>query len=137
MDMKKILLIGIFLASLFAQQSGKELFEANCMACHATKKPQNKKDMTAPAIMGVMYHVKQRYPNKADAVRFIVDYVKNPSPQKALCPSVKRFGLMPKLDLDDKTLTKIAEYIYDNYPPQGFKHPKGKGMGMKRMGMFN
>ena len=108
---------------------GKELFERHCAMCHVTSKPKDRSKLIAPPIMGVMWHVKERYPNKADAVRFIVDYVRNPSHSKALCPSVKRFGLMPPLHLPEKDLEMIASYLYDNFPPQGFKHPKmGKGM---------
>jgi hypothetical protein len=81
--------------------------------------------------MGVMFHVKQKYPTKEEAVKFIVDYVNNPSIDKALCPSVKRFGVMPKLGIDETSLKAIAEFIYDNYPPQSFRHPQ---MGMQQGG---
>ncbi len=113
----------------------KSLFERNCAVCHITTKPKDRSKLVAPPIAGVMWHVKQHYPNRAEAIRFIVDYVQNPSHAKALCPSVKRFGLMPPLKLPKEDLEAIAAYIYDNYPPRGFKHrPMGKGMGKGMMG---
>ncbi len=119
-------------ALLFASQNydGKKLFEEKCMSCHIASMPsmQQKKNMVAPPIMGVMFHVKENYSNKEDAVNFIVDYVMNPSLKKAVCMprSIKRFGLMPSMKgiVSKDELKAIAEYIYDNYPPKDFKHPK-------------
>ncbi len=108
-----------------SNDKGKELFQRHCAMCHKTSKPKDRSKLVAPPIMGVMWHVKERYPKKGDAVRFIVDYVRSPSHDKALCPSVKRFGLMPPLHLPKKDLEAIASYIYDNFPPKGFQHPKG------------
>jgi len=108
-------------------QKGKELFERHCVMCHSLTRPKDPKNMVAPAIAGVMFHVKERYPNKEDAVRFIVDYVRSPSHDKALCPSVKRFGLMPPINLPKEDLEAIASYLFDNFPPEGFKH-RGGGM---------
>ncbi len=135
--MKKSLLVSSFIIILVngcsAQDiapsslslQGKELFQRHCTMCHITSKPKDRSKLVAPPIMGVMWHVKERYPKKGDAVRFIVDYVRSPSHDKALCPSVKRFGLMPPLHLPKKDLEAIASYIYDNFPPKGFQHPKG------------
>jgi hypothetical protein len=80
--------------------------------------------------MGVMRHVKIEYPNKKEAINFIVDYTLNPTKEKAICVNkkIEKFGLMPsqKKSVTKEELSLIAEYIYDNYPPVGFK-----GMGMR------
>ncbi|NPA83487.1 MAG: cytochrome c [Epsilonproteobacteria bacterium] len=109
---------------------GKFLFQQNCAVCHTTSRPKDPAKLVAPPIMGVMWHVKQRYPTKEEAIRFIVDYVQNPSHTKALCPSVRRFGLMPPIrHLSQEELEAIASYIFDTYPPRGFRHPPmGRGM---------
>jgi len=132
------------LSAAVSANSGAVLFDKKCSSCHIKTKPtpEIRKNMVAPPIMGVMFHVKEKYSNKEDAVKFIVDYVLNPSQDKALClpKSIKRFGLMPsqKGNVTEKELKEIAEYLYDNFPPKGYKHPqmmgKGKGMGMG-MGM--
>lgn len=128
---KSSILIFTLTVSLLAVD-GKTLFQQKCSSCHMTTKPtpQQQSQMVAPPIMGVMFHIKQKFQNKADAIDFIIDYTLNPSKEKALCPSVKRFGLMPSqknmVTIDE--LKAIASYIYDTFPPANFKHPKGMGM---------
>ncbi len=111
-------------------ETGKQLFQQKCAMCHVTKKPtpEQQKHMIAPAAMGVMFHVKQKFKNKEKAIEFIVDYVLNPSKEKSVCLSqtMKKFGIMPsqKGAVTKEQLRKIAEYMWDNFPPKGFKHPK-------------
>jgi len=79
-----------------------------------------------------MWHIKQDFDTKANAIDFIVDYAKHPDAKKAICPSIRRFGVMPSglaSHLSDDQLRLIAEYWYDNYPPADYRHPKGMGMG--------
>ncbi len=111
-------------------ERGKELFERYCVSCHSTTRPKDRSKMVAPAISGVMFHIKERFKNRDEAVAFIVDYVRHPSRDKALCPSVRRFGVMPALNLPEDELRAIAEYLWETYPPAGFQHPK---MGRRMM----
>lgn len=115
-----------------ASMQGKALFEAKCTSCHMTRMPTDEefKTLLAPAIMGVMRHVKEIYPDKKEAVDFMVDYVLNPSKEKAICmpQKIERFGLMPsqKESVTKEELKVISEYLYDNYPPKNFR---GMGKG--------
>jgi len=116
----------IFLSlSLYAESSAEGLFDQKCASCHIKTKPINKAALTSPPIMGVMYHVKKRYKTKEKAVNFITDYVMNPQKQKAVCKDnkIERFGLMPsqKGNLTETELRIIAEWIYDTFPPLGFR----------------
>ncbi|NPA04330.1 MAG: cytochrome c [Epsilonproteobacteria bacterium] len=111
----------------YSSKRGEQLFKQHCVMCHSLSRPEDRSKMVAPTIAGVMFHIKEKYPNKEDAVRFIVDYVRSPSYDKAVCPSVQRFGLMPPLNLPQEDLEAIASYLYDNFPPEGFKH-RGGGM---------
>ena len=131
--MKKLLLsIGLLSISLnvFASDA-KVLFEQKCAICHSMSKPKNMSSVVAPAIMGVMRHVKMNYNSKSEAVAFMKDYVINPSRKKSICQpqKIERFGIMPsqKGIVTDKELDIILPWIYDNYPPKGFK-----GHGMRR-----
>ena len=47
----------------------------------------------------------------------INDFVLNPSKEKALCPAVKRFGVMPsqKGKITKEELAIISEWIVDNF----------------------
>jgi len=126
--------------SLYAQQSAEAIFDAKCQMCHSKTKPTDMKNVIAPAIMGVMKHVKMVYPNKQEAVEFMVDYVQNPSKKKAVCMSQKidRFGLMPsqKENISLNDLRVVSEWMFDNFPSAEFR---GKGMqqGMKNRPTFS
>ncbi len=103
----------------------EELFKNKCATCHSTTRPTDMNTVVAPALMGVMRHVKMSYPNKKDAVAFIKDYALNPTKEKAICMpmKIKRFGLMPsqKGNVTDEELEIIANWMFDNFPPKGFR----------------
>ncbi|WP_457596285.1 hypothetical protein [Hydrogenimonas sp.] len=130
--MNRLLILGLCAASLMAA-SPKEVFETNCASCHITQNPtpDMRAKLVAPPASGVMWHIKREFPSKAKALAFMRDYVANPSKAKAICPSVRRFGLMPNLGLDAKTIDIATEYMYDHFPDPSYRHPKmGRGMGM-------
>jgi hypothetical protein len=104
---------------------GEKFFQAKCASCHLTSKPSDISTLVAPPIMGVMRHVKMVYPNKEKAIAFMKDYVINPSKDKAVCmpQKIQKFGVMPsqKDIVSEKELDAILPWIYDNFPPKGFK----------------
>ena len=117
---------------------GKTLFTQKCAACHTLGRPADMNTVVAPALNGVMRHLKMRFPEKTKAVAFIKDYVINPSESKAICmpQKIKRFGLMPsqKGAVSPEELEIIANWMFDNYPQQGFRgHGKGMGQGKGMM----
>jgi hypothetical protein len=122
-----LLLIG---GSLFAS-NGENLFMQKCSMCHVTTPPQDRNALVAPPIFGVMRHVKMSYPTKEKAMVFMNDYVMNPSKEKSICKpqKIEKFGLMPaqKGNVTPKELEIITSWIYDNFPPKGFR-----GGGMMR-----
>jgi cytochrome c len=108
------------------------LFNAKCKVCHSTTQPTDFSKVVAPMVFGVMRHVKMKYPNRDEAVRFMVDYALNPSKDKAVCmpQKIARFGLMPsqKGNVTKEELQKITSWMFDNFPPANFK---GHGRGMR------
>jgi len=136
--MKTILTIGLVLALALSLQASEaeKLFDSKCGACHIKTRPTDRSKMVAPPIMGVLRHVKMTYPTKEKAVSFIKDYVFNPSKDKAVCmpQKIARFGLMPsqKGAVSEAEVEKIASWLYDNFPPKGFR---GMGRGMMGKGM--
>ena len=116
-----LLLFSFAAVSVMAQEKGSILFEEKCAACHLKQRPsfEEMNTMIAPPIMGVMTHVKDVKTAKPEAVKFIVDYIFDPTAAKALCmkQSIDRFGLMPsqKGNLTKEEATTIAGYLYDNY----------------------
>jgi cytochrome c len=135
--MKKVLLSMFVLSGMMtlwaADMSAEQLFDAKCGVCHSKTRPTDISKVIAPALMGVMRHVKMSYPNKDQALAFMRDYVMNPSKEKAICmpQKIQRFGLMPsqKGNVTKEELEKITEWMYDNFPPVGFR---GHGRGMMR-----
>lgn len=108
-------------SSLFAQTSEVEsLAVEKCGSCHLigaiTKDKLN--NMTAPPAWALSKKVSNSYPNRADAIEFIVEYTMNPSEDKMVFShkTKERFGMMPsqKDMLSEKELRIIAEYILDN-----------------------
>jgi len=136
---KTILTLGSLVAlSSFMQaaDSAEVLFDAKCAMCHSKTRPADMSVVVAPALMGVMRHIKMTYPNKEDAVKFMVDYILEPSKEKAVCmpQKLERFGLMPsqKGNVTQTELEKITSWMFDNFPPEGFRgmgHGNRKGQG--------
>lgn len=115
-------------ATIIFAQNGEALFDAKCNGCHIKTRPtqEMKRTLAAPPAMGVMFHVKQAYESKEEAIAFIKDYALNPDVAKAEClpQSIKRFGVMPSQKglVSDDELSKIAEYLYENFPTKAFAH---------------
>lgn len=126
----------IFLCALvatsfaFANSDGKQLASQLCADCHM---PTSKK-RTAPPFFAVVKHVKKNYPDKAQFVQRIVEWVAQPNAEQALMAcAVKHHGVMPALNYTDSDVKKIAEYLYTaelTRPGKG-KH-KGKHIGEKK-----
>lgn len=125
-------------SSLQAAENAEKLFDSKCAMCHTKTRPTDMTKVVAPALMGVMRHMKMEYPNKDKAVKFMVDYVLEPSKGKAICmpQKIERFGLMPsqKGNVTEAQLIKITGWMFDNFPPADFRgmgqgNRQGKGQG--------
>ena len=116
-----------------AADTAEVLFDTKCASCHSKTRPTDMDKVLAPAIMGVMRHVKMTYPNKDEAVKFMVDYILEPTKEKAICMpgKIERFGLMPsqKGNVTEAELTQITSWMFDNFPPAGFR---GMGQGNRK-----
>ena len=113
------------------------IFRAKCQLCHTTRQVSSfeREKLLGPPIEEVMLKVKEKYPIREDAVRFIADYVRAPSIDKALCPSLDRYGLMPSLK---RTLPKaeaeaVATMLFDTYPRgDAAKRPSSDSRSLKK-----
>ena len=116
-----------------APSKGEILFTQKCASCHSTTRPKDMSTVVAPALMGVMRHLKMSHPDKDKAVAFIKDYVINPTKEKAICmpKKIERFGLMPsqKGNVTEEELEVIANWMFDNFPPKDFR---GMGHGNRK-----
>ena len=146
--MKKtiITLVGVMslAVSAFASNNAELIFDNKCSMCHKKIMPKDKSNMIAPALVGVMRHLKMTYPNKEDAIRFMVDYVQYPSKEKAICmpQKIARFGVMPsqKGNITPQELKEVSAWMFDNFPAANFRArgmQQGGGMSQGMKGMQN
>jgi cytochrome c len=73
--------------------------------------------MLGPPVKGVMYHMREEFNNDEDIEAHIQDFVLEPTLEKALCKSVRRFGLMPsqKDNVTKEELKIISEWMTKNF----------------------
>ena len=123
--MKKHILFSLLLTTsglLFATESGEQLLDEKCTACHMTSSSSAKLTngkMGGPPMWGVMKKVKNRFKTKEEGIVFIVNYTMHPSEEKMLFPAATKeyFGLMPsqKEEVTKEELQTIAEHLYQSY----------------------
>ncbi len=115
--MKKTVLFFLSLLPLAAAAQaddwavGRDKFKAICMSCHQfSGGPQ----MIAPPVFAVKNHYLRVYPEKEEFVRSIKAWVPAPDIEKSLMPgAVRRFNLMPPLQLPEEDLEAIATFLYE------------------------
>jgi hypothetical protein len=110
-----LLLTCLTVFSLFGA-TGRELFEQKCTSCHFTQVPSSaaeRQKLVAPPIGNVLFHLDQEFKTPQEIKDHIVDITLNPTMDKAICNSVKRFGLMPsqKDAVTQEELNQIAEFL--------------------------
>jgi len=113
--MKKLILLTALLSSVFGDEA-KELFIKKCATCHSLTPPVNKSEMKGPPAPGVMFHLKEEFKSDEKIKAHIIDFTLNPTREKAICKSVKRFGVMPsqKGKVTKEELSKIADWMIKN-----------------------
>ena len=59
---------------------------------------------------------------KGPIKKFVSDYIIDPTPKKAYCDkkSIKKYGLMPPIQLNTQEAQEVAKYIYNKYNPKEF-----------------
>ncbi len=138
--MKKSIILLLTISSFAFATDAAKLINDNCVSCHLLTKPtqQQKSKMKAPPMSGVMFHLKDALKDEQKIIDFIVDYVQNPTKEKAIClpQKIQRFGLMPSMKgvLSEDELKLVAKYLYDNFPPAGFQHKQGMNKAASKKG---
>ena len=140
MNTTKILLASVIATSTLLsanETNATKLFEANCAACHITdlSKMSNKGALIAPPADEIMTHAKEEFgADKAKAVKFMADYVRNPDPMKSFCASIETFGVMPsqKDVVTAEEAEAIVSMMFDAYPRKAFTEMEAKEGGGHR-----
>jgi len=158
MKMNKIIAGLLFAAvSLSANVTGENVYNAKCATCHTLNAPMNMekaesmenmqemmRGMKAPPMAMVSAKVKSATGNdEAAFTAFVMDYIKNPSRDKAVCMpmAIRRFGLMPPIgaSMSMEERAAVAVWLYKNFDER-WNDSYGmacKGeMGMRGKGMM-
>ena len=94
---------------------GFEVYKRYCSSCHTLYPPPLK----APPMSMVSFRVKTFYPKEEDFVRFVKDYIVDPSPEKGVCMPMtyRMFGVMPPVGkaLSEEEREAVARWIYRNF----------------------
>jgi len=121
-----------------SEMDGKQLFEKNCISCHALTMPTDKASMVAPLGKAVVFHLGEAFGTKEAMKKHINDFVLEPTAEKAICRSVRRFGLMPSLKgvVSKEELAKIADWMVENLSMTKAEHTgmqnANRASGMQR-----
>lgn len=132
---------------------GKKLTEQRCFSCHDLHMPPViSDDELAPPMLAISVHLPDlvgaanESEKRAKAIAFVVDYIRDPSLEKALCDkeSLKRYGLMPsqKEYVDREEAKAIATYMFEHYTQERLANkmkqkaeydalPEGKKLALK------
>ena len=103
-------------STLLAEENGEELFTQKCASCHNMSKPTDKSQMIAPPARAIMFHMSEEIGGKNKALAHIQSFTMNPTKEKAICKSVRRFGLMPsqKDNITKEELKIVATWMVEN-----------------------
>ena len=101
---------------VLASDKGEELFTQKCAVCHVMQRVQSKADMVAPPAKGLMFHMSEDIGSDEKILAHIKSFTINPTKDKAICRSVRRFGLMPsqRENITDEELDIVAHWMVDN-----------------------
>ncbi len=122
---------GLLAETGLQEHPGKALMEQYCYACHS---PESGTRLAPPMSM-VQMHYLQGDITKEDFIADIVNFVNEPTEEKArMYGAIRNFGLMPYQDFPDTVIRQIADYLYKAELPQmrghgGGMHGRGMGMG--------
>lgn len=118
--MKRTLILFLCLTSssvLLASTEAEKLAVKKCTPCHimGTMSKEKIKKMSAPPYWAIAKKAGEKYSNRADMIKYIVDFTLNPATEKMLFPkaTIDKFGLMPsqKGIVTEDEAKQIAEYI--------------------------
>lgn len=126
MKKKLVLLLSVFILStaVYANENGKTLFMEKCSACHVMEIPQDRSTLAGPPARGIMFHMNEAFSNNTDIQKHIEDFVMNPTKEKAICRSIRRFGLMPsqKGVISSSELKIVSKWMIENLSMSANEH---------------
>lgn len=85
----------------------------NCFSCHAPM--GSSETRIAPPMGHVKEHYLEKYKSKDEFVSAMSSFVNSPNKEAGIMyGALDKFGVMPNMQFDKKTVNNIVNYIYDN-----------------------
>jgi len=118
---KYLLIVSLIFSSLslYANDAAQaeSLFEKKCSTCHVYYRPDDINTLVAPPIKGVVRHLRSDFKSQQEIISHVQEFVLNPTHEKAICPSVQRFGLMPSQNgvVTKEELAVIAKWMLEKF----------------------
>jgi len=104
---KVVLNLLIILNFLSGADIYETVFDGNCGFCHNLKD-----NSSGPFLNVIIKRYRAKYPKKEDFTKAIERWIDKPSYKTSLFPeAIKRYGLMPKVDIDEESIKGIADYL--------------------------
>ncbi|MCB0762110.1 MAG: DUF3365 domain-containing protein [Flavobacteriales bacterium] len=88
------------------------LIQMYCVSCHAPH--GNSEDRIAPPMLAIKNHYYENGMSREDFVKSFTEFVLNPTEETSKMPgALEKFGLMPKLGMEQTQLETIAGALFD------------------------
>lgn len=106
------IIFSTFLSLPLYAEDGPKLFKDYCESCHGNKARGS--DRVAPPMVAIKNHYLSGHQGEENFVSAMVDWLKKPDHSKTLMPgAVRKFGVMPPLELAPRERQILAKYVYD------------------------
>ncbi len=105
------------------EADGESVYRRYCKQCHGMAPPPK----FAPPIRGLAIHYREAFSEKEAAVEHMVSFMQKPDPAMSKCrpQAIKRFGLMPAMNVSEEKLRTVSGWVWEQYDPE-FKQRHAK-----------
>ncbi|MBK3331620.1 hypothetical protein GWK41_00905 [Persephonella atlantica] len=115
----RIMIIFLLLTfNIYGEDSGYQIYKNSCAQCHIEKTTEfvDNLSLKAPPIDAITRQIKYHYRKKEEFIQYLVDFLSQPDAEKSVCkPCIKRWGLMPQIDIPDEEKQSVALWMFKNF----------------------
>ncbi|WP_293446067.1 hypothetical protein [Persephonella sp.] len=114
-----IILFLILFSFSYSEEYGYQTYKQHCASCHIEKTDETTDNLSlkAPPINVIARQIKYYYRTREKFTEYLIDYLKEPSPEKSICkPCIYRWGIMPTVkDISVEEIQSVALWMFKNF----------------------